>query len=313
MSRRAAAPRSPRRAPCALLGIAALLLGIVAASAMASAEARAADPPHTPEELYAARQALLGRLAGSESDKDRVYRIARLALIDRPTGAFGHVVQEFFRSEGLASQSVLVRLFFEGDATARRTILGLYDEHWSQLGQGTDSWRREIVRVGLESEDRELRRTAARLAAGKPIQKIGHIVIDATLRDAELTQAAILTLGANRDARPLRWALGFLASGDPRLRDAARWTVRAIGRPAAERLRERIVADPGIAVPESVDALLLVATPDDSSLLYAWLERHADAHPELADRVTDTLAAIEIGSYRPPAVTRPALEFFRPG
>lgn len=286
---------------------------ILACTALALAPAAAEEKAaFSEEEIRAARAQLAAMLRDAGSLRLRAYRIVRLALIERPDGAFGEVVKRAFEEEGLGFQAVLVRVFLEGDSVARRSILDLYHDEWNTLGQGTDSWRGELVRLGLESADRDVRRAAARLAANRPLPKIGHIMVDATLRHPELTHAAILSLGANRDVRPLRWALDFLESGDPRLKEAVHWSLWATGPAAAGRVRERVTKSDDDPAPAAIEALLFVASEDDSSVLYAWLDRHGDEHPELAERVTDALAGIEIGNYKPPRAARPELEFFDP-
>jgi hypothetical protein len=282
------------------------------------AEGHAADAPRVEQERYteaeieAARATLAERLRGANDRRARVITIAKIALLERPEGALGVVSEAAFDFEGPSSPHALWRIFEIGDDYARTRVLDLYHEQWNILGKGTDSHRLDMVRRGLASEDRELRYAAARLAATRPIPRVGHTMIDASLGDASLTFAALRAIGANADWRPVRWAIDHLTHPDPRLRDAARFAVQRCGRKSADRIRERLDPDGEEPDPQLLEALLLVATEDDVAVLFRWLDDYGDHHPDLADRITSALARLEIGSYRPEQVAPPELLFFLP-
>ncbi|MDQ7086527.1 MAG: hypothetical protein Q9Q13_01130, partial [Acidobacteriota bacterium] len=181
-----------------------LLLG---AAGLAPTPVTPADSSPSAEVSRALREAL----AHVERVDQRVEILGRLAYDPQVDPALRKHAGELFRREAVSSAVALERLFPMAPPEWQAWILDLYRENWSALGRGVSTWRREMVRLGLESGDAAVRLAAARLGATRPIPRITHPMIDAAVEHPELQQAAILCLGVNRDPKGLRWALDVAA------------------------------------------------------------------------------------------------------
>lgn len=227
---------------------------------------------------------------------------ARIALLERPGGAVEHLAYE--RLETMVGRARLELLAIANDTTsppeARARVIDYFRTHWSLLASGVDAAITEMVARALESESGALRAAAARLMAEKPIPRIGHFAIDATYLHPELTQAALLAVGAAGDAHVASFVVEQLASDDPLVAATARRVTWQLQRYTVERIKQAMTSDDAKMRAAAVDALLPIAVLDDLAALYRWLEQDGDGAPEVRDRVIRVIAELESGLYDPP-------------
>ncbi|RMG46092.1 MAG: hypothetical protein D6718_06125 [Acidobacteria bacterium] len=274
----------------------------MAAALLAAALAAGAAP--APDRTAELRQQLT-ELLGDAPRAERVKRLARVVWLDPAEPELRSIAKEWLVKEAESNSAPIVLAFFDAPPAAQVEILDLFREHWSTWGRGTDPWRNEMLRVGLSSPDRSVRRAAARLLASAPFPRIAHIAVDAAMADPDLTVAALTAMALNRDAHAVRWVCRQLLSGDDRVEAAARHAIWGIGHPAASCLLPMLESDDRETRRRALEALLTIAGEDELPALHRWLELHAEEEPALADRVLDAVAQIEAGLYRPEPPPRP--------
>ncbi len=252
----------------------------------------------------------LAELLAGATQRERVARLLRLAWIEPADAALAAEAETWLRREAQRAESVLPLAFFDSPPAAQVKILDLYREQWDVLGRGTDPWRIEMLRVGLMSEEKSVRRAAARLLAAAHFTRVAHIAVDAAVADPDLTVAALLGIANDADPHEVRWVVRQALAKDPRVVAAAHYAIWRIGRPAAEHLQPLVLLDDDPATRRAaLEALFRIASDADSDTLYEWLDRFGDQDPELRERVTDLLGRIEAGLYRPPRPPVPAQLF----
>ena len=242
----------------------------------------------------------------------RIEVLGRLSYDPKASPELRAAALELFRAEAVSSPLALERLFPSAPPEMQTWILDLYRERWSSLGRGVSTWRREMVRLGLESPEAGVRQAAARLAALRPIPRIIHPMIDAAIEHPELEQAAILCLGANSDPRGLRWALEVAARRAGRWRESLLYAVSRMGGGARLRLLEALDGDDPTRARLALEGLLLVAGAEDLPRLHTWLNEHGATAPDLAARVRRTIAEIEAGARERVILKQPELLFDAP-
>ena len=258
-------------------------------------------------EYQSAREEFYENLRDFEDRRDRVFRLGEIAFIEQPGGLEQRFAEVAFYGEFPSSPPALYQLYYVGDASVKRKVLSLWRENWTFLGQGTSTARTEMVRHGLRQQEWIVRREAALLAAEFPLRYIGHAVIDAAVEDPRLTRAALMALRLNREWQNTRWALQMLGSENKETRDAALIALSAIGPRGKRFIVPEISSEDPARRTRGVRALLTIATEEDLSVLFRWLDDHESDDPALAETVIEAIAGLESGIYVPAVPEMPDL------
>lgn len=284
--------------------LAAALLSLIAALGIALGGDEGARPAldYPKDELDAARAQIEQRLAGCADPLECAGRYVEIAILERPGGALEGLASYLLDAEIVPARRALVAIAVRRDidGTTRARVLDLFHRHWTSLTTGVDPVLAEMVVLGLESDEPRARASAARLMAERPIPRIGHYAVDAAIAHPELTQAALLAIELANQTLVRSWVIDQLSSQDEVVRNTARRTVAVLGREAmAEPLHSAIGEGELATVQGALEALLPIATFDDLSVLYRFLEKHGQAAPAMNDRVLAVIAELEAGLYRP--------------
>lgn len=254
------------------------------------------------EQLSEARAELRERLDGLRSKRTHARELGEIVLLERPGGAFEAVARERFWGLAPGMNDMLAALFKEAGPAARIEVLESYRNNWSTMGRGTSGARNEILRRGLRDDHQAVRMAAARLMASAPFPHMLHQVIDAAVRDPDLTLAAVLAVAQAREYQGCRWALRAGARDGGAVREAALMAFRRSGPKCKERVAEFLDSDDPEQRLLAAEGMLHVAEPSDAPRLREWAERWEDEHPEMSERLSAAADALEEDSYEPPAV-----------
>jgi len=251
---------------------------------------------YPPEQMEAARAELRERLRGCHGADECAGLYARIVLVDRPGGALEALAREQWIANVGRTRATLFALWPSVDVRSKVEILDAFRAHWSLLVQGVYPDLTSMVSEALESGDPALREAGARLAAMRPIPRIAWPMIDAASEHPELTQTAILAVGRERARYAARWVVRTaLATDDPAIAGAARWTIFNLGRAAADMLKEALDGPDPQRAARAADLLLVIAIPEDEAVLTRWLASRGEARPDLAGRVRRRLAELDTG------------------
>lgn len=281
---------------------ACLLAALFVALAGPAVPARAQESPP-------ALDALHERLLDADGKHERVLTLGRIALVEKPGGELQQEAERLFWEEAPGGHDALLLLFGEVTPADQVRILELFRTRWDVLGRGVSPPRSRMVREGLLSDAPEVRREAARLAATRPFYRTLHSVIDASLEHPELTLAAVLAVGVNRDQQGCRWALETGAAEGGVIRRAALLSIAHVGPECRDRLVPFLDADDPAQRLLAAEGMLYVATEEDAPRLREWSERWSSEHPGMSRRLSDAADQLEEGWYRPEPIESVELTF----
>jgi hypothetical protein len=243
----------------------------------------------------AARQVVLDEIVNLPSAETRVDRILALAFSsDRPVA-----VREEARKILLDYYPRLVversAMIYPNMPPADQVVLlGLYDLFWPKM-QGFSYLLSEILTRSLSSPDRAVRASATEICARYEIREAYFPLRRRANRSKGADRIeAIRGLGRLHDARGAIFLPTLLDDKERGVREVVYEALAEVGRPSSLVLKERMSHPDETHRILAVEALMRMATVEDLSSLYSFVQTYADLPESLKTSLYTLIAQLEV-------------------